>query len=154
MNQSDPKRPSPSFTYQAIGLIHSPYQTAGSIPKAIGQAPDAEGTVEIDPRFEAGLLDIEGFSHLILIVAFHQSQAKPLRVTPPGQTRERGVFGTRSPHRPNALGLLTVELLGRRGTTLFVRGLDVLDGTPVLDIKPYLKHFDCRTEARTEKSDH
>jgi tRNA-Thr(GGU) m(6)t(6)A37 methyltransferase TsaA len=147
MNPSPIKRPPGSFTYQPIGWIHSPYRTLDSIPKALGKAPTAEGSVEVDPAFEAGLLNIEGFSHLILIVAFHQSEAKPLRVIPPGQTRERGVFASRSPHRPNAIGILTVELLGRQGTSLFVRGLDVLDGTPVLDIKPYLRHFDCRPEA-------
>ena len=147
MNPSSKKRPTGSFTYQPIGWIHSPYRTLDSIPKALGEAPTAEGSVEVDPAFEAGLLDIEGFSHLILIVAFHQSEAKPLRVIPPSQTRERGVFASRSPHRPNAIGILTVELLGRQGTSLLVRGLDVLDGTPVLDIKPYLRHFDCRPEA-------
>jgi len=82
-----------------------------------------------------------------VIVAFHLSKNKPLRVTPPGQSKERGVFATRSPHRPNAIGVLTVELLSREGVKLHVRGVDVVDGTPVLDIKPYLRHFDCRPEA-------
>lgn len=135
------------FSYTPIGLLRSPYTTPESIPKAMGKAPVAEGVIELDPAYEEGLLDIEGFSHLLVIVAFHLSKNKPLRVTPPGQSRERGVFATRSPHRPNAIGVLTVELLSRQGTNLRIRGVDVTDGTPVLDIKPYLRHFDCRPEA-------
>jgi len=135
------------FSYTPIGLLRTPYTTPESIPKAMGKAPVAEGVIELDPAYEEGLLDIEGFSHLLVIVAFHLSKNKPLRVTPPGQSRERGVFATRSPHRPNAIGILTVELLSRQGTNLRIRGVDVTDGTPVLDIKPYLRHFDCRPEA-------
>ena len=135
------------FSYTPIGLIRTPYKTLKSIPKSMGSAPVAEGVIELDPVYEEGLLDIEGFSHLLVIVAFHLSKNKPLRVTPPGQSRERGVFATRSPHRPNAIGVLTVELLSRQGTKLHIRGVDVADGTPVLDIKPYLRHFDCRPEA-------
>lgn len=137
----------PVFSYTPVGLLRTPFTTLESIPKSLGQAPVAEGTIEIDPAYEEGLLDIEGFTHLLVIVAFHLSTAKPLRVIPPGQSRERGVFATRSPHRPNAIGVLTVELLRREGTKLYVRGVDVIDGTPVLDIKPYLRHFDCRPEA-------
>ncbi len=137
------------FRYIPIGILRTPYRTLEAIPKTLGQEPTAEGTIEIDPAFEAGLLDIEGFSHLIIIFAFHLSTAKPLRVIPPGQEKERGVFATRSPHRPNAIGVLTVELLGREGRKLFVRGVDLVDGTPVLDIKPYLRHFDCRPESRS-----
>ena len=135
------------FSYTPIGLLRTPYTTPESVPKAMGKAPVAEGVIELDPAYEEGLLDIEGFSHLLVIVAFHLSKNKPLRVTPPGQSRERGVFATRSPHRPNAIGILTVELLSRQGTNLRIRGVDVTDGTPVLDIKPYLRHFDCRPEA-------
>ncbi len=135
------------FSYTAIGVLRTPYRTIESIPKTLGERPAAEGVIEIDPAFEAGLLDIDSFSHLLVIVVFHLSTAKPLRVTPPGQSMERGVFATRSPHRPNAIGILTVELIRREGTKLYVRGVDVVDGTPVLDIKPYLRHFDCRPEA-------
>jgi formylmethanofuran dehydrogenase subunit E len=136
-----------SFTYQPIGVFRTPYLTTEAIPKTLGQAPTAEATIEIDPAYEDGLLDIDRFSHLFVIFAFHLSTAKPLRVYPPGQTAERGVFATRSPHRPNAIGILTVALLKRTGTKLFVKGVDVVDGTPILDIKPYLGHFDCRPEA-------
>lgn len=136
-----------AFTYQPIGVFRTPYLTTEAIPKTLGQAPTADATIEIDPVYEDGLLDIERFSHLFVLFAFHLSTAKPLRVFPPGQTRERGVFATRSPHRPNAIGILTVALLKRAGTRLFVKGVDVLDGTPILDIKPYLGHFDCRPDA-------
>jgi formylmethanofuran dehydrogenase subunit E len=137
-----------AFTYTPIGILHTPYKGIEEIPKTLGVAPTEEGTIEIEPAYEDGLLDISGFSHLLVIFAFHKSVARPLRVIPPGQQKEHGVFATRSPHRPNAIGILTVELLRCQGTTLFIRGVDVVDGTPVLDIKPYLKHFDCRPEAR------
>ncbi len=136
-----------TFTYAPIGVFRTSYLTTDAIPKTLGQAPTAEGVIEVAPAYADGLLDIDRFSHLIVLFAFHQSTAKPLRVYPPGQTRERGVFATRSPHRPNAIGILTVELTKREGSRLFVKGVDVLDGTPVLDIKPYLGHFDCRAEA-------
>ncbi|HZX49443.1 MAG TPA: tRNA (N6-threonylcarbamoyladenosine(37)-N6)-methyltransferase TrmO [Nitrospirota bacterium] len=135
------------FSYTPIGLLRTPYTTPESIPKLMGRPPVAEGVIELDPAYEECLLDIEGFSHLLVILAFHLSKNKPLRVTPPGQSKERGVFATRSPHRPNAIGILTVELLSRQGTNLRIRGVDVVDGTPILDIKPYLRHFDCRPEA-------
>jgi tRNA-Thr(GGU) m(6)t(6)A37 methyltransferase TsaA len=136
-----------TFTYSPIGEFRTPFKSVDKIPRILGEAPTAEGSIQIDPAYEEGLLDIERFTHLIVIFAFHKSASKPLRVTPPGQQHQRGVFATRSPHRPNAIGVLTVELIRREGTTLFVRGIDVLEGTPVLDIKPYLPHFDCRPEA-------
>jgi tRNA-Thr(GGU) m(6)t(6)A37 methyltransferase TsaA len=135
------------FTFRPIGFLHTPYKTAASIPKTFGVATMAEGVVEILPEYAEGLLDIESFSHLILIFAFHQSREKPLKVTPPTQKKERGVFSSRSPHRPNAIGILTVRLVRREKEKLFVEGVDLLDGTPLLDIKPYLLHFDCRPEA-------
>ncbi len=138
-----------TFTYKAIGIIHSPYKTLDAIPKACGRPPTAEGDIEIYPDYVDGLKDIERFSHIIVIIAFHLSTGHPLLVTPPGQSRERGVFATRSPHRPNNIGLLTLELLYKKDNILHVRGIDVIEGTPVLDIKPYLKHFDCRPEANT-----
>jgi formylmethanofuran dehydrogenase subunit E len=136
-----------SFTYTPIGVFRTPYLTTQAIPKTLGEAPTADAVIEVDPAYADGLLDIERFSHLLVLFAFHQSTARPLRVYPPGQNRERGVFATRSPHRPNAIGILTVELTRREGTRLSVRGVDVVDGTPVLDIKPYLRHFDCRPQA-------
>ncbi len=109
------------FTYTPIGVFRTPYLTTQSIPKTLGEAPTADAVIEVDPAYADGLLDIERFSHLMVLFAFHQSTARPLRVYPPGQTRERGVFATRSPHRPNAIGILTVELPRREGPRLSVR---------------------------------
>jgi tRNA-Thr(GGU) m(6)t(6)A37 methyltransferase TsaA len=136
-----------SFTFKPIGFVRTPYQNSAAIPKTFGVAPAAEGIVVILPEYAEGLLQIESFSHLILIFAFHESRGKPLKVIPPTQTEERGVFSSRSPHRPNAIGILTVKLIRREKAKLFVEGVDLLDGTPLLDIKPYLLHFDCRPTA-------
>jgi tRNA-Thr(GGU) m(6)t(6)A37 methyltransferase TsaA len=126
------------FTPRPIGFVKSPYTTTEQIPKGLGAKHDAEGSIEILPEFESGLTDIEGFSHLFVLWVFHQSQGFNLLGTPPTDDRPHGVFATRSPRRPNPIGLTVVELLRRDGSRLFVRGVDMLDGTPVLDIKPYL----------------
>lgn len=123
---------------QPIGRIRSPYHNTKEIPKGLGATHDAEGVLEIRPELEAGLKDIEGFSHLYIVWVFDRSQGTVLEVTPPTDQRPHGVFATRSPTRPNPIGLTVVELLSREGTALRVRGIDMLDGTPVLDIKPYL----------------
>src|SRR3989304_701578 len=122
-----------SFPYTPVGVFRTSYLTTESIPKTLGEAPTADAVIEVDPAYADGLLDIEHFSHLLVLFAFHQSTARPLRVYPPGQTRERGVFATRSPHRPNAIGVLTVELTRRGGGRRFVRGGDVGGRTPALD---------------------
>ena len=121
-----------------IGYVRSPYTQTKDIPKGCGAKHDAVGTLEILSEFAAGLLDIEGFSHLYVIWAFDRSEGYELTATPPTDTRPHGVFSTRSPRRPNAIGLTVVELLGRDGAVLSVRGIDMLDGTPILDLKPYL----------------
>jgi tRNA-Thr(GGU) m(6)t(6)A37 methyltransferase TsaA len=126
------------LTLQPIGHVTSPYQETSSIPKGLGAKHEAEGVLEIMPEFELGLTDIEGFSHLFVIWAFHRSQDFELMGTPPIDDRPHGVFATRSPRRPNPIGLTVVELLRRAGRLLHVRGVDMLDGTPILDIKPYL----------------
>jgi tRNA-Thr(GGU) m(6)t(6)A37 methyltransferase TsaA len=127
------------FTMRAIGYVRSPYGESKSIPKGLGAKHDAEGTLEVLERYEAGLKDIEGFSHLFVIWAFDRSEGFDLVATPPtDEGRPHGVLATRSPRRPNAIGLTVLELLGREGRRLHVRGVDMLDGTPVLDIKPYL----------------
>jgi tRNA-Thr(GGU) m(6)t(6)A37 methyltransferase TsaA len=122
---------------QAIGYIRSPYRDTKQIPKGLGTRHDAEGSLEVLPEFEAGLKDIEGYSHLYVIWVFHQSEGYELVGTPPSDNRPHGVFSTRSPRRPNPIGLTVVELVRREGTSLFLRGVDMLDGTPVLDIKPF-----------------
>jgi tRNA-Thr(GGU) m(6)t(6)A37 methyltransferase TsaA len=121
-----------------IGHVRSPYRNTADIPKGLGAQHDAEGSLDILPEFAAGLQDIEGFSHLIVLWMFDRSDGFQLLVTPPSDNRPHGVFATRSPRRPNAIGLTTVELVSRDGPSLRVRGLDMLDGTPILDIKPYL----------------
>jgi len=126
------------FTPQPIGHVTSPYTNTREIPKGLGAKHDAEGTLEILPEFAAGLTDIEGFSHLMVLWVFDRSQGYDLLGSPPGDNRPHGVFATRSPRRPNPIGLTTVELLRRQGTSLHVRGVDMLNGTPILDIKPYL----------------
>jgi tRNA-Thr(GGU) m(6)t(6)A37 methyltransferase TsaA len=126
------------FSPKPIGYVKSPYQNTPEIPKGFGAKHDAEGTLEILPQFEAGLKDVEGFSHLFVVWVFDRSEGFELLGTPPIDDRPHGVFATRSPRRPNPIGLTVVELLDREGSSLHVRGLDMLDGTPILDIKPYL----------------
>ena len=126
------------FTPRPIGFVTSPYKERGVIPKGPGAKHDAEGVLKILPEFEPGLADIEGFSHLFVLWEFDRSQGFQLTATPPTDNRPHGVFATRSPLRPNPIALTTVELLRRDGSDLHVRGVDMLDGTPILDIKPYL----------------
>ena len=131
------------FTSRPIGFVSSPYKDTGEVPRGLGAKHDANGVLKILPDFEPGLTDIEGFSHLVVLWEFDRSPKPELRGsdllgTPPSDNRPHGVFATRSPRRPNPIGLTTVELLRRDGTELHVRGVDMLDGTPILDIKPYL----------------
>ena len=126
------------FTSRAIGFVHSPYHDAGQIPKGLGAKHEADGVLAILPEFEAGLTDIEGFSHLVVLWEFDRSCGFELLGTPPSDNRAHGVFATRSPRRPNPIGQTIVELLLREGSELQVRGFDMLDGTPILDIKPLL----------------
>jgi tRNA-Thr(GGU) m(6)t(6)A37 methyltransferase TsaA len=121
-----------------IGYVRSPYSDIQEIPKGLGAKHQAEGILEIRAEFEPGLTDIDGFSHLFVIWAFDRSEGCDLVATLPSDDRPHGVFATRSPRRPNPIGLTVVELLGREGTALRVRGIDMLEGTPILDIKPYL----------------
>jgi tRNA-Thr(GGU) m(6)t(6)A37 methyltransferase TsaA len=126
------------FTPRPIGVVRSPYKEPREIPKGLGAKHQAVGTLDILPEFELGLTDIEGFSHLIVLWVFDRSRAFELLGTPPSDDRPHGVFATRSPRRPNPIGLTVVELLRRQERRLHVRGVDMLDGTPILDIKPYL----------------
>jgi tRNA (adenine37-N6)-methyltransferase len=124
-----------------IGFITSSYSDPTQIPKGCGAQHPAEGTLEILPQFEEGLQDIEGFSHLFIIWVFSESKDVELTGTPPSDNRPHGVFATRSPYRPNPIALTVVQLLRRDGRILHVRGIDMLNGTPVLDIKPYLSNI-------------
>ena len=126
------------FTLKPIGFIESPYRDSKEIPKGLGLKHDAEGVLRILPEFEAGLVDIEGFSHLFVIWVFDRTSGFDLTACPPSDNRSHGVFATRSPRRPNPIGLTVVQLLRRQGADLHVRGVDMLDGTPIVDLKPYL----------------
>lgn len=128
----------PIFTPQPIGFVTSPFNETAAIPKGLGAKHEAGGVLEILPAFAQGLTDIEGYSHLIVLWAFDRSSGFDLMVSPPSDDRPHGVFSTRSPRRPNPIGLTVVELLRREGGSLYVRGVNMLDGTPILDIKPYL----------------
>ena len=123
---------------QPIGFVKSPYQNRNEVPRGLGAKHDAEGVLEILSEFEPGLLDIEGFSHLFVIWMFDRSEGYELLASPPSDNRQHGVFATRSPMRPNPIGLTVVELIRRDGPRLHVRGIDMLERTPILDIKPYL----------------
>ncbi len=123
---------------EPIGVVRSPYTDKAQIPKGPGAEHHAEGVLEILPQLEAGLTDIEGFSHLYVLWVFDRASGYELLATPPTDTRPHGVFATRAPRRPNPIGLTVVALLRREGNQLYVRGVDMLDGTPILDIKPYL----------------
>ena len=128
----------PIFIPQPIGFVTSPFNDTAAIPKGLGAKHEAEGVLKILSAFEAGLTEIEGYSHLIVLWAFDRSGGFDLMVSPPSDDRPHGVFSTRSPRRPNPIGLTVVELLRREGGSLYVRGVDMLDATPILDIKPYL----------------
>jgi tRNA (adenine37-N6)-methyltransferase len=129
-----------TFQMRPVGFVRSPHTETSQVPRGRGAKHVAEGFIEIEPEFERGLMDIEGFSHLYVVWVFHKSEGFELTGTPPTADRPHGVFATRSPRRPNPLALTVVRLLGREGARLRVRGLDMLDGTPVLDIKPYLSN--------------
>ncbi len=121
-----------------IGYVRSPYTDNAQIPKGPSARHDAEGTLDLLPELEVGLTDIEGFSHLYVLWVFHRHEGYELLSRPPNDDRVHGVFATRAPRRPSPIGLTVVELLRREGPRLHVRGLDMLDGSPVLDVKPYL----------------
>lgn len=123
-----------------IGRVRSPYKNPSEIPKGLGTKHQAEGSLDVLPEFQDGLKDIEGFSHLFVIWVFDRAKEYELVGTPPSDNRPHGVFATRSPRRPNSIGLTVVELIERRGARLYVRGIDMLNGTPILDIKPYLSN--------------
>ena len=137
-----------TYAMRPIGFVRSPYRDKSEIPKGPGAEHRAEGTLEVRPELEAGLQDIEGFSHLFVIWVFDRASGYDLVGTPPTDTRPHGVFASRSPRRPNPLALTVVELLKREGPVLHVRGVDMLDGTPILDIKPYLTSIPAETLRR------
>ena len=134
--------------YEPIGVVHSPHTTPEGMPIQPSRARGVRGTVEVDPRYAEALSDLDGFSHVILLCHLHRSKPYRLKVVPFLDTVERGLFATRAPSRPNPIGLSVVRLVEVRGCRLSVEGVDLLDGTPVLDIKPFVPDFDDGTEVR------
>lgn len=128
--------------YRPIGIIHSPFTDIGGMPIQPTGASGIRGSVEVFPEFTEGLKDLDGFSHVILLYHFHQVREVKLVVTPFMDPQPRGVFATRAPKRPNPIGLSIVKLLGIEQNVLHVENVDILDGTPLLDIKPYVPEFD------------
>ena len=137
----------PQLSLVPIGTVHSPYSDVEQIPRCPAERLDEESVVELFPRFRDGLKDLEGFSHVHLITLLHRAGEVKLRVVPFFDDQVRGVFATRSPFRPNHLGLSVVELIRVEDGRLFVKGIDLLDGTPLLDIKPYTP-YDARAPIR------
>jgi tRNA-Thr(GGU) m(6)t(6)A37 methyltransferase TsaA len=135
------------FIMQPIGVIHSPFTEKDKTPIQASRS-QAIGLVEIYLEFADGLNDIEALSHIYLLYAFHQSLGYKLQVKPFLDDQEHGIFATRYPYRPNPIGISIVKLLSRKENTLTVEGIDTLDGTPLLDIKPYVPDFDLRTDVR------
>jgi len=134
--------------YQPIGRIHSPFIEPKGTPIQPRAAEGVEGTVVVFPEYTDGLQDIEGFSHLTLIYHFHLAQPGPLRATPFLDTQSRGIFAMRGPSRPNPIGVSVVRLIAVDGARLQVQDVDIVDGTPLLDIKPYVPAFDDRPADR------
>jgi len=134
--------------YKPIGIIHSPFKEPKGTPIQPPGAQGVEGTVEVFAEYAEGLKDVEGFSHIILIYHFHLSRRSPLKVKPYMDREEHGVFAMRGPSRPNAIGLSVVHLVGMKGNLLRIQDVDIVDGTPLLDIKPYVPRFDNREVER------
>lgn len=128
--------------YQQIGIIHTPFHEPEGMPIQPTAAAGVQGTVEIFPEFAQGLQDLDGFSHIILVYHFHRSDGFTLLVTPFMDSVQRGVFATRAPKRPNPIGLSVVRLNKLQNQTLLIEGVDILDETPLLDVKPYVSEFD------------
>ena len=134
--------------YEPIGVIHSPHQEAAGTPIQPSRAEGVFGTVEVYPDFAPGLADLDGFSHVILLCHLHRAKPPELRVIPYLDTVPRGLFATRAPSRPNPIGLSVVRLIGIEGNVLSIEGIDMLNDTPVLDIKPYVGDFDRPEDVR------
>jgi tRNA-Thr(GGU) m(6)t(6)A37 methyltransferase TsaA len=128
--------------YKPIGYIYTPFEEVKGMPIQPTGAAGVTGRIEVDPQFMSGIKDLEGFSHLFLLYHLHLVKDFKLMVKPFLDTQERGIFATRSPVRPNAIGLSVLKLKGIEGTTVWVENVDILNGTPVLDIKPYVPDFD------------
>jgi tRNA-Thr(GGU) m(6)t(6)A37 methyltransferase TsaA len=130
------------FTVHPIGVVRSPFKVHEGTPRQPGSGEVQDGEIHLRPGLQNALKDLAGFSHLWVIFWFHHSRGWKSQVIPPRDTEKRGLFATRAPHRPNAIGMSVVRLLQVQGLVLRIRGLDILDGTPVLDLKPYIPYAD------------
>jgi tRNA-Thr(GGU) m(6)t(6)A37 methyltransferase TsaA len=139
--------------YKPIGFVHSPFKSLKEIPSQPHYAKDINGQVEIVPEFEPGLKDLDGFSHIILVCHFQMSSEFRLQVVPSGETETRGLFSTRSPNRPNPIGVSIVRLKKIKNNILLISDLDILDGTPVIDLKPYVREFEKLSDVRSGWND-
>jgi tRNA-Thr(GGU) m(6)t(6)A37 methyltransferase TsaA len=139
--------------YEPIGFVRSPYKNLKEIPNQPHYAKDITGQVEIFPEYEPGLKDLDGFSHLILVCHFHMSSEFRLQVVPSGETGIRGLFSTRSPNRPNPVGISIVRLKKIEKNILLISDLDILDGTPIIDLKPYVSEFEKLSDVRNGWND-
>jgi len=143
-----------SIEMKPIGAIRTPFTELAGMPIQPAGAADVCGTVEVFEEYEAGLKDLDGFSHVVLLYLFHRSDGFTLEVVPFMDTEPRGLFATRAPRRPNPIGISIVQLDRIEGTTLHVRNVDMLDGTPLLDIKPHVPDFDRPSQVRTGWLEH
>jgi tRNA-Thr(GGU) m(6)t(6)A37 methyltransferase TsaA len=135
--------------FAPIGIIHSPFMEPEGMPIQPPGAAGVKGTVEVLEDFHSGLKDLDGFSHIILLYHFHRSRGFNLHVVPFMDSEPRGLFATRAPKRPNPIGFSVVQLDKIEDGVLYIRDVDILDGTPLLDIKPYVPEFDAQVETRT-----
>ena len=136
------------YQFTPIGTIHTPHKSLDGMPIQPAGAQKIRGTIRIAPEYAVGLKDLDGFSHIILLYHFHRVKESKLLVTPFMDSRLRGVFATRAPKRPNAIGLSVVKLVKIEETTLHIENVDMLDGTPLLDIKPYIPDIDAHAATR------
>ena len=132
-----------------IGIIHTPFTSLEGMPIQPAAAAGIRGTIEMLEEYHEGLKDLDGFSHIILLYHFHQSQGFKLHVVPFMDNEPRGLFATRAPRRPNPIGLSVVQLDSIENGVLHIQNVDILDGTPLLDIKPYVPEFDSAENIRT-----
>ena len=136
------------ITFHEIGVIHSPFKEPRGMPIQPRGAKGTKGIIDINPKYVGGLKDLQGFSHIILLYQFHLSRGFSLTVTPFLDTHSHGVFATRAPRRPTPIGISVVQLLKIKGRRLYVENVDMVDGTPIVDIKPYVPAFDVHRVTR------